>query len=114
MRAGFHSNPGWFACDKWVKWSQSLVNEGRFPLKVKSISKGVYIESQSLVNEGRFPLIKNGVLKKVNGLSQSLVNEGRFPQIEVSARIKKNCSCRNPSLMRAGFHKGGGRDDFNF
>ncbi len=63
--------------------SQSLVNEGRFPLaQVKSIGKKLKkILSQSLVNEGRFPheidLVRDIPIK--NFLSQSLVNEGRFP-----------------------------------
>ncbi len=40
-------------------------------------------ESQSLVNEGRFPL-KDSIIQFINYfkkqlLSQSLVNEGRFP-----------------------------------
>mgnify|MGYP001626244812 CR=1 FL=1 len=63
--------------------------------------------SQSLVNEGRFPLKQQGdfvLAKKYK--SQSLVNEGRFPQIEKTRRLKnEKLKSRNPSLMRAGFHK---------
>ena len=35
--------------------------------------------------------------------SQSLVNEGRFPQDQEEWKVQ-NGRCRNPSLMRAGFH----------
>ena len=62
--------------------SQSLVNEGRFPLVgSKSLHDITGDLSQSLVNEGRFPHFGTGigmVVSKENG-SQSLVNEGRFP-----------------------------------
>ncbi len=37
--------------------------------------------------------------------SQSLVNEGRFPHEEEIKEIMEDVEdCRNPSLMRAGFH----------
>ncbi len=39
--------------------SQSLVNEGRFPLRREGAMKEERVkESQSLVNEGRFPLLR--------------------------------------------------------
>ncbi len=41
-------------------WSQSLVNEGRFPHLILGEIRGQgapYLLSQSLVNEGRFPLV---------------------------------------------------------
>ncbi len=44
--------------------------------------------------------------------SQSLVNEGRFPQV-LGPRFKfkvKAGQGRNPSLMRAGFHRDGEKD----
>ncbi|MGC9109110.1 MAG: hypothetical protein ACP5HI_02490 [Caldimicrobium sp.] len=38
-------------------------------------------------------------------MSQSLVNEGRFPPMITNAPKEFKFECRNPSLMRAGFHK---------
>ena len=85
MRAGFHTSfdltfPVWRSV-----WSQSLVNEGRFPLNLIILWKVVLCVdvgvSQSLVNEGRFPLFLKNVVS-----------------------IDKVMPCRNPSLMRAGFH----------
>ncbi len=62
--------------------SQSLVNEGRFPLSLKKklCNTLKYCGSQSLVNEGRFPLGKGLLSNWYEYASQSLVNEGRFPQ----------------------------------
>ena len=90
------------------KESQSLVNEGRFPLEKKAqffidiifgegrnpslMRAGFHtIErarqilsnggSQSLVNEGRFPheVLRRHLIHPELVMSQSLVNEGRFP-----------------------------------
>ncbi len=39
-------------------------------------------------------------------MSQSLVNEGRFPHKNKDGnQYLKFTFCRNPSLMRAGFHR---------
>ena len=62
--------------------SQSLVNEGRFPLHVKDKVRIIEFSfrSQSLVNEGRFPQYRDYKRRYKKFLrSQSLVNEGRFP-----------------------------------
>ena len=68
--------------------SQSLVNQGRFPQNIKGGGKmyGGFM-SQSLVNQGRFPLLRRVIDARLTeeGWSQSLVNEGRFPQKEVGA-----------------------------
>ena len=61
--------------------SQSLVNEGRFPLFILSevLQETEDEVSQSLVNEGRFPQkLQQGGGVMIE-MSQSLVNEGRFP-----------------------------------
>ena len=89
--------------------SQSLVNQGRFPQAEKYYSGVIFAirKSQSLVNQGRFPQISLDEAKEIlreNSLSQSLVNQGRFPQtIDLSSNPFS--SSRNPSLIRAGFHK---------
>ncbi len=61
MRAGFHKKRDGSRFLKFLFWSQSLVNEGRFPQEqceylntMENLSK-----SQSLVNEGRFPQLKS-------------------------------------------------------
>ena len=108
MRAGFHTIKKALSIElAYKKESQSLVNEGRFPLIRKSKRDGIItlsrnpslmragfhffsrsgeviprekVMSQSLVNEGRFPHGCDVYLFKFRGkLSQSLVNEGRFP-----------------------------------
>ncbi len=58
MRAGFHYKYWEFFDEvQSLKYlSQSLVNEGRFPLAMRPIDDVMLVErSQSLVNEGRFP-----------------------------------------------------------
>ncbi len=105
MRAGFHSHGVLSSIIVITILSQSLVNEGRFPQEtVMFLFVFLIFLSQSLVNEGRFP---PDILEQVSeGIyeSQSLVNEGRFPQWKPSWILWINRTCRNPSLMRAGFH----------
>ena len=82
MRAGFHKGDA-----LWVlmnNLSQSLVNEGRFPHDID-------LSSQEFIKL----------------LSQSLVNEGRFPPRDPRGSPGVPWFCRNPSLMRAGFHTPG-------
>jgi len=82
MRAGFHRKYFLLSTNTWYSMSQSLVNEGRFPLTSLEGQWWAVKQSQSLVNEGRFP--HHGVHDSV-----------------VWVQWRK---CRNPSLMRAGFH----------
>ncbi len=91
-----------------LKMSQSLVNQGRFPL-LKATATATRKKgnlSQSLVNQGRFPRIVCGLGCFRHDMSQSLVNQDRFPpkrRCELWVNTLLSLS-RNPSLIRAGFH----------
>ena len=84
MRAGFHV----FSClmleNLWFMWSQSLVNEGRFPPKV---------------------MTSNGITDREKSRNPSLMRAGFHIETEESWEHVLAPNRRNPSLMRAGFHK---------
>ncbi len=84
MRAGFHK----------IYWEVSCSAAGK--------TRG----SQSLVNEGRFPLDGKVVLesKHLSGRNPSLMRAGFHTHKEDRSRVLWEL-CRNPSLMRAGFHR---------
>ncbi len=98
--------------DDWLKGRNPSLMRAGFHLEIErdnGVSKVFFYVSQSLVNEGRFPLDFIEIESKDNLnqiLSQSLVNEGRFPP-KILCKFEKIMGinyCRNPSLMRAGFH----------